>query len=72
MTLIISRLHLILFSTIIILLYFVFKVRFARTMETAKFDKGLKEDRNLNWGDSEFYEYKEVIAGFKSPENDGL
>ena len=34
-------------------------------METAKFDKGLKEDRNLDWGDSEFYDYKEVI-GFKS------
>ena len=33
-------------------------------METAKFDKGLKEDRNLDWGDSEFYEYKEVF-GFK-------
>ena len=30
-------------------------------METAKFDKGLKEDRNLDWGDSEFYDYKEVI-----------
>ena len=49
-------------------------------METAKFDKGLKEDRNLDWGDSEFYEYKEVIQIysintrrlFKSPENDGL
>ena len=46
--------------------YSVLKVRFARTMETAKFDKGLKEDRNLEWGDSEFYEYKEVI-GFISP-----
>jgi len=36
------------------------RVRFARTMETAKFDQGLKEDRNLDWGDSEFYEYKEA------------
>jgi len=34
--------------------------RFAKTMETAKFDMGLKQDRNLDWGDSEFYEYKEV------------
>ena len=40
-------------------------MRFARTMETAKFDKGLKEDRNLDWGDSEFYEYKEVVIGFE-------
>ena len=38
----------------------VLKVRFARTMETAKFDQGLKEDRNLDYGDSEFYDYKEV------------
>ena len=40
----------------------VLKVRFARTMETAKFDQGLKEDRNLDYGDSEFYDYKEVIG----------
>ena len=37
-------------------------MRFTRTMETAKFDKGLKEDRNLDYGDSEFYDYKEVIG----------
>ena len=30
-------------------------------METAKFDQGLKEDRNLDWGDSEFYHREEVI-----------
>ena len=36
--------------------------RFAKTMETAKFDMGLKQDRNLDWGDSEFYEYKEASS----------
>ena len=36
-------------------------MRFARNMETAKFDRGLKEERNLDWGDSEFYDYKEVF-----------
>ena len=30
-------------------------------METAKFDMGLKEDRNLDWGDSEFYHCEKVI-----------
>jgi len=36
------------------------KRRFANTMATARFDLGLKEDRALDKGDSEFYEYKEV------------
>ena len=36
--------------------------RFAKTMEIAKFDMGLKQDRNLDWGDSEFYEYKEASS----------
>ena len=39
--------------------------RFAKTMETAKFDMGLKQDRNLDWGDSEFYEYKEASYQFQ-------
>ena len=36
-------------------------MRFARTMETAKFDQGLKEDRNIDRGDLEFYHCEEVI-----------
>ena len=40
--------------------------RFAKTMETAKFDMGLKQDRNLDWGDSEFYEYKEARCQFQA------
>lgn len=30
-------------------------------METAKFDQGLKEDRNIDRGDLEFYHSEEVI-----------
>ena len=49
------------FSSLPIIFDALSQVRFARNMETAKFDRGLKEERNLDWGDSEFYDYKEVF-----------
>jgi len=38
------------------------RTRFARNMQKAKFDKGLKEDRNIDKGDSEYYDYVEITA----------
>eukprot|EP00092_Neocalanus_flemingeri_P007025 GFUD01007587.1.p1 GENE.GFUD01007587.1~~GFUD01007587.1.p1 ORF type:complete len:484 (+),score=171.39 GFUD01007587.1:39-1490(+) len=36
------------------------KARFAKNMESAKFDKGFKADRNLDIKDSEYYDYVET------------